>query len=697
MAVQNDPRDRQWFAKCRDFASRRWRQLDRKWQIWSVCALLAFLSLGLLFVFSGRGTGPAVDAPVTTDEKPPPRNPSTLSAASDKGTAPNLSPQAPSKSPASQSPTEPAASPKPTTEVPAKPTAEPPRDGQRVPTGWVNIVNRKTGLTMPRGTVRIEPVGKFYKLRRLDGQYVAIENWALNGEKVHTRHNPGVLRLVADAGDRSTFWKIEPLGNGYWRIVNRETRQCLVPRNAKGHVVQAPSRKGALEQEWRFEPAKPEVPSEPQPAAEQPAKPETASKPKTGEADNEQQPAGGQANAGAKTPADSPPDSTQPSYVLWGLGVASLLALGWLVRRNWGHWPTRLRPQTILPPLLAQYSRCRETVQQQARRWFPKAISAVRRAAARVGKACARGWSALVHHVRPFIAYAAVRWQQLDRKSRTAGCILLALILLPLLFAVTGRRAEAPGPPVDNTGSQSAAKPPANTEAQSKPIMPPSVATSSEAAQPATAQLDVAKLVAAIDPAVVTIVCPDGLGSGFVVDRAGEIVTNYHVVEGATEATVIFPDKTRFPVKGFLACAPRKDLVLLKIGPGNRELPTLRVAAVAPAKGEKGYAFGAPMGLSGSVSDGIVASVRQLPEAQDEGYDTGFEVIQTTAPISPGNSGGPLVNTHGEVVGVNTLGSVIAQNVNFAISSSHVRDLMLKRSDRPRPLSDLPRRASRED
>jgi S1-C subfamily serine protease len=73
-------------------------------------------------------------------------------------------------------------------------------------------------------------------------------------------------------------------------------------------------------------------------------------------------------------------------------------------------------------------------------------------------------------------------------------------------------------------------------------------------------------------------------------------------------------------------------------------------------------------------------------------------LIQTTAPVSPGNSGGPLVNAHGEVVGVNTLASVMAQNVNFAVSAMHVRDLMQGRLETPCPFTDLPRRRShRED
>jgi S1-C subfamily serine protease len=176
---------------------------------------------------------------------------------------------------------------------------------------------------------------------------------------------------------------------------------------------------------------------------------------------------------------------------------------------------------------------------------------------------------------------------------------------------------------------------------------------------------ELAQLVAQVDPSVVTIAISDrSLGSGFVVDEQGLVLTNYHVIEGAKEATVIFQDKTRFKVEGFLGIAPKKDLALLRIQPGGKRLQTLRMAEQPPAKGDKVYAFGAPMGLTGSVSDGIVASLRPGEDVRDTlkkltnrdiyadilGYDLDAQWLQTTAPISPGNSGGPLVNGRGEVV-----------------------------------------------
>jgi S1-C subfamily serine protease len=217
---------------------------------------------------------------------------------------------------------------------------------------------------------------------------------------------------------------------------------------------------------------------------------------------------------------------------------------------------------------------------------------------------------------------------------------------------------------------------------------------------------DLAQLVAQVDPAVVTIAVSDkSLGSGFVVDAQGLVLTNYHVIEGAKEAVVIFPDKTRFKVEGFLSIVPKKDLALLRIQPGAKRLQALRVAEQPPAKGEKVYAFGAPMGLSGSVSDGIVAALRPGEDVRDTlrkltnrdiyadllDYDLDAQWLQTTAPISPGNSGGPLVNARGEVVGINTWVHALGQNLNFALSAVHLKPMLAAAGTTLHPLAELPK------
>ncbi|MGO9112464.1 MAG: trypsin-like peptidase domain-containing protein [Thermoguttaceae bacterium] len=230
------------------------------------------------------------------------------------------------------------------------------------------------------------------------------------------------------------------------------------------------------------------------------------------------------------------------------------------------------------------------------------------------------------------------------------------------------------------------------------------------AADDGTPGHELSALVARVDPCVVTIKMQHSQGSGFVVDAHGTIATNYHVIEGAKEATVVFPDKSTFAVKGFLAIIPNKDMALLHIETKGKQLPVLRFAASPPAKGERVFAFGAPLGMSGSVSEGIVAALRSgedvratLHEGSDKdiytevlGYDTQIQWIQTTTPISPGNSGGPLVNAQGEVVGINSWQSRLGQNVNFSISATHLEELMKHSGSIVQSLNMLPKSRHQE-
>jgi hypothetical protein len=216
---------------------------------------------------------------------------------------------------------------------------------------------------------------------------------------------------------------------------------------------------------------------------------------------------------------------------------------------------------------------------------------------------------------------------------------------------------------------------------------------------------DSQETVARVEQCVVTITLDNKTeGSGFVVDAKGLIVTNYHVIEGAKSATITFPDKKKYRADGFLAISPTKDLALLRFQPRDKGLKTLPLAHAAPSKGERVFAFGAPMGLSGSVSDGIVAALRPGPDVRDTlqkiakrdvytdslGYDLDAEWIQSTAPISPGNSGGPLVNARGEVVGVNTWVCALGQNLNFSLSVAHLKTLLASAGTTIQPLASLP-------
>ena len=152
------------------------------------------------------------------------------------------------------------------------------------------------------------------------------------------------------------------------------------------------------------------------------------------------------------------------------------------------------------------------------------------------------------------------------------------------------------------------------------------------------------------------------LGSGFIISKDGFIVTNNHVVEGATEVKVVLKDGSEYKAKIY-GTDPKTDIALLKIDPKGKDLPVVKFGDSDALKvGEWVLAIGNPFGLSYTVTAGIVsAKGRVIGEGP---YD---DFIQTDASINPGNSGGPLVNMKGEVVGINTAIIKNAQGIGFAI------------------------------
>ena len=147
----------------------------------------------------------------------------------------------------------------------------------------------------------------------------------------------------------------------------------------------------------------------------------------------------------------------------------------------------------------------------------------------------------------------------------------------------------------------------------------------------------------------------EALGSGFVYDSQGHIITNYHVIDGATKADITFTDGNTYSAK-VIGKDPSSDLAVLQITDNFSEekvvpLPTANSSNVGT--GEQVIAIGNPFGLSGTITSGIVSQLgRLLPNP-----DTGFSIpntIQTDAAINPGNSGGPLLNVKGQVIGMNT-------------------------------------------
>jgi serine protease Do len=155
-----------------------------------------------------------------------------------------------------------------------------------------------------------------------------------------------------------------------------------------------------------------------------------------------------------------------------------------------------------------------------------------------------------------------------------------------------------------------------------------------------------------------------GTGSGFVLDTEGYILTNHHVVQGASEITVRFHSDTReFPAQVVGTAAPL-DIALLKVdAPKDKLMPLVLGDSGQVKVGQKAIAMGNPFGLEFTVTEGIVSAVRSNPGAV--GDSSGFvqSVIQTDAAINPGNSGGPLLNSRGEVVGINT--SIYSTAGNF--------------------------------
>jgi S1-C subfamily serine protease len=166
------------------------------------------------------------------------------------------------------------------------------------------------------------------------------------------------------------------------------------------------------------------------------------------------------------------------------------------------------------------------------------------------------------------------------------------------------------------------------------------------------------------------------LGSGFVYDNQGHIVTNSHVVSGVKKADVTFTDGNTYSAN-VVGKDPYSDLVILQIT-GNfsqeKVVPLLLADSSAVRPGEQVIAIGNPFGLSGTITTGIVSAKGRLLPNPDTGFSTP-DTIQTDAAINPGNSGGPLLNTKGEVIGMNTAifsrtGSY--SGVGFAIPSNTI-------------------------
>ncbi|HKA89540.1 MAG TPA: trypsin-like peptidase domain-containing protein [Haliangiales bacterium] len=218
--------------------------------------------------------------------------------------------------------------------------------------------------------------------------------------------------------------------------------------------------------------------------------------------------------------------------------------------------------------------------------------------------------------------------------------------MLTLLVACAACGAAAPGP----------AQPP-NTPTTSRALTPKEIAEQAL-------------------PSVVFIKTANTIGTGFVVWKDGRIATNLHVLAGAKEAVITLHDGKEYRDVEVLAADDVHDLAVVRIrAQGLAALALGDSKSVKP--GEHVVAIGHPLGLGNTVSDGLVSAIRDL--------DPKVSLLQISAPISPGSSGGPLFNERGEVIGVTTRYATEGQNLNFAVPVAYLKPMLL--AEKPIPLA----------
>lgn len=201
---------------------------------------------------------------------------------------------------------------------------------------------------------------------------------------------------------------------------------------------------------------------------------------------------------------------------------------------------------------------------------------------------------------------------------------------------------------------------------------PPSTSASDAGAPPATKQTP-AEIAAHSTPSIVSIRTEHSLGTGFVVDKSGLIATNMHVIVGGEKLFVILPDHRILPVVEVTSHDANVDLAIVKIA--ATDLPVLTLAdSDGVHAGDPVVAIGHPLGLEDTVSNGLVSAVRSIE---------GVSVLQISAPIAPGSSGGPLFNERGEVIGVCTALLQGGQNLNFGMPSKYLKKMLAA----PEPIS----------
>jgi hypothetical protein len=177
-------------------------------------------------------------------------------------------------------------------------------------------------------------------------------------------------------------------------------------------------------------------------------------------------------------------------------------------------------------------------------------------------------------------------------------------------------------------------------------------------------------------PSVVLIKAADSIGTGFVVSSDGLIATNLHVIGSARQATVVLADGREFKQIEVINHDDVHDLLLLRV-PAKHLVPLTLGDSSKVKVGERVVAIGHPLGLGNTVSDGLVSAVRKI--------NPQLTVLQVSAPISQGSSGGPLFNEAGEVIGISTLIVTQGQNLNFGMPVNQLKAML--RSGKGTPLA----------
>jgi tetratricopeptide (TPR) repeat protein len=194
-------------------------------------------------------------------------------------------------------------------------------------------------------------------------------------------------------------------------------------------------------------------------------------------------------------------------------------------------------------------------------------------------------------------------------------------------------------------------------------------------ASPAFGQENLPALIKKVEPSIVVILTYNregkilGQGSGFFINKEGDVITNYHVLQEANRAVIRTIDGKEYPIKKVLAEDKEGDLIRVSVDISEEAVSPLTLATKLPEVGERVIVIGTPLGLDKTVSDGIVSAVRAMPKFGS--------IIQVTAPISPGSSGSPVINMKGEVIGIATFFIIAGQNLNFAIPGERIARLTM--------------------